>query len=550
MLERLFIQNYAIISQLDISFSSGLVIITGETGAGKSILMGALGLALGERADSTQLREKDKKTVIEAVFNATRSSSILQFFSDADIEAEEDIILRREIQASGKSRAFINDTPVSLAQLQQLATILVDLHQQFDTLELGNKHFQRVLLDARAGCIQEMTAYTDLFIQSTAIQKKIATLEALLQKAQQEREYKLFLLNELDELNWTDGEARLIEEELDLLSHADQIRLGIGKIGFVMNEGEQPLIPQIRTMVSQLQSLASHHPSLPALVARLESSYVEIKDISNDLESLLDGISVDDKKMEQLNERLANAQRLSKKHALPAIDDLVEKRIELSNDLAVFETSQDELSFLQKQLETLQANATALASVLHKKRKAQVPILEGASNELLKRVGMPNASLKIDLKPIVLSASGTDEVSFLFDANKSGHYEPLHKVASGGELSRLMLVLKSLVAGSLEMPTLIFDEIDSGISGEAAKQVGILMEELAHAHQLIAITHQPQIAARANQHLYVYKQAENGSITTSIRVLDEQDRIQTIAKMLAGENPSEAVLASAREMMK
>jgi DNA repair protein RecN (Recombination protein N) len=550
MLERLFIQNYAIIAQLEISFSRGLVIITGETGAGKSILMGALGLALGERADSAQLRDKDKKTVIEAVFKTMRTASIVQFFSEADMEAEEEIILRREIQSSGKSRAFINDTPVSLAQLQQLATILVDLHQQFDTLELGNKHFQRVLLDARSGCIQEMTAYSDLFLQSTAIQKKIASLEALLQKAQQERDYKVFLLNELEELNWTDGEARLIEEELDLLSHADQIRLGIGKIGFVMNEGEQPLIPQIRTMVSQLQSLASHHPSLPALVTRLESSYVEIKDISNDLESLLDGISVDDKKMEQLNERLANAQRLSKKHALPAIDGLVEKRIELFNDLAVFETSQDELTALQKQLETLQAQATALAAVLHKKRIAQVPILEGASNELLKRVGMPNASLKIDLKPVALSASGTDEVSFLFDANKSGRYEPLHKVASGGELSRLMLVLKSLVAGSLEMPTLIFDEIDSGISGEAAKQVGILMEELAHAHQLIAITHQPQIAARSDQHLYVYKQSENGSITTSIRVLDEQERIQTIAKMLAGENPSEAVLASAREMMK
>ena len=550
MLERLFIQNYAIIAQLDISFSKGLVIITGETGAGKSILMGALGLALGERADSSQLRDKDKKTVIEAVFKTTQTASIVQFFSEVEIEAEEEIILRREIQSSGKSRAFINDTPVSLAQLQQLATILVDLHQQFDTLELGNKHFQRVLLDARAGCLQEMAAYTDLYGQSTAIQKKIAAIEALLQKAQQERDYKIFLLNELEELNWTDGETRLIEEELDLLSHADQIRLGIGKIGYVMNEGEQPLIPQIRSMVSQLQSLASHHPLLPALVSRLESSYVEIKDISNDLESLLDGISVDDKKMEALNERLANAQRLSKKHALPAIDGLVEKRIELSKELAVFETSQDELTILQKQLQTIQTQATSLASQLHKKRKTQVPLLEGASNELLKRVGMPNASLKIDLNPIALSASGTEEVSFLFDANKSGHYEPMHKVASGGELSRLMLVLKSLVAGSLEMPTLIFDEIDSGISGEAAKQVGVLMEELANNHQLIAITHQPQIAARANQHLYVYKQEANGSITTSIRVLNEQERIQTIAKMLAGENPSEAVLASAREMMK
>lgn len=550
MLERLFIQNYAIISQLEISFSNGLVIITGETGAGKSIVMGALGLALGDRADSTQLREKEKKTIIEAAFRVRISDGLGRFFMEADIEVDEEIILRREIQASGKSRAFVNDTPVSLSQLQQLSALLVDLHQQFDTLELGDKHFQRMLLDARAGCLLQMAEYTGVFGQLTGIQKKIAELNASIQKAQQERDYKLFLLNELAELNWKEGEEKAIDDELNLLSHAEQIRAGIGKMGFLLNEGEQPIIPQIKTMVSQLQTLANHHPALPLLVSRLSSVHVEIKDIGGELEALIDTIAVDDKRMDQLNGRLADAQRLTKKHGFVAIDQLVEKRLELSTDMTTFENSQDELSAMQKQFEVVHAEASALATILHEKRKLQVPFLEADSNALLKRVGMPNADLKIDLKLRELSSSGIDEVLFLFDANKSGHHEPLHKVASGGELSRLMLVLKSLVASSLEMPTMIFDEIDSGISGEAAKQVGMLMEDLAASHQLIAITHQPQIAARANQHLYVFKQQENGNITTSIRVLDKPAQALAIAKMLAGENPSEAVLASAREMMK
>ncbi len=550
MLERLFIQNYAIISQLEVSFSNGLVIITGETGAGKSIVLGALGLALGDRADNTQVREKEKKTVVEASFRVKVSDALRRIYTDADIEVDDEIILRREIQASGKSRAFVNDTPVSLAQLQQLSSQLVDLHQQFDTLELGDKQFQRMLLDARAGCLLQMAEYTGVFGQLVGIQKKIADLNALIQKAQQERDYKLFLLNELEDLNWQDGEAKSIEEELNLLSHADQIRAGIGKMGFVLNEGEQPIIPQIKSMATQLQALSNHHPALAGMVSRLLSVHVEIKDIAGELESLLDGIVIDDKRMDQLNERLAVAQRLAKKHGLAAVDQLVEQRFALSTDMTKFEHSQDELSGLKKQFDLVQAEASMLANVLHEKRKLQIPLLESDANALLKRVGMPNADLKIDLKIRELSHSGIDEVSFLFDANKSGRHEPLHKVASGGELSRLMLVLKSLVASSLEMPTMIFDEIDSGISGEAAKQVGMLMEDLAVSHQLVAITHQPQIAARADQHLFVFKHQENGNISTGIRVLDQPAQAMAIAQMLAGENPSEAALASAREMMK
>lgn len=550
MLHRLFIQNYAIISRLEISFEGGLVIITGETGAGKSILMGALGLALGDRADMAQMRDKEKKTIIEAVFKVTPSITLAQAFADAEIDLDDEVIIRREIQAGGKSRAFINDTPASLSQVQSIASLLVDLHQQFDTLELGNKNFQRVLLDARADALVLMEQYAVLYSRFSGLQKKILALTQMIMKAQEEKEYKLFLLNELEDLNWTPGEGKQLEEELNLLSHAEQVKGGIGKVSFSLGDGEQPMIPLIKSLVTQLQSIAPYHPKLSDLVVRLESSYVEIKDINSELESLLDGISVDEKKMEQLNERIAIAQKIAKKHGLSDLDQLIETRESLQSVIDQFEGNRDELTALENESASVKKSALDIAQQLREKRKKQIPLLEKATKELLTRVGMPNAALKIDLKSVELSATGIDEVSFLFDANKSGQFEPLHKVASGGELSRLMLVLKSLVAGSLETPTLIFDEIDSGISGEAARQVGMLMEELSASHQLIAITHQPQIAARADQHLYVYKEEVDQQITTGIRPLEREERVLTIARMLSGENPGESARATAREMMK
>ncbi|MFN6374385.1 MAG: DNA repair protein RecN [Chitinophagia bacterium] len=549
MLKKLLIQNYAIINQLEINFSDGMVIITGETGAGKSILMGALGLALGDRADASAMRNKDSKTIIEAVFQNKGVYGLSEIFEENDLEKDEEIILRREIQVSGKSRSFVNDTPVSLTVLSQVAEKLVDLHQQFDTLELGSQQFQQELLDTRAGAVEIFREYSKAYHQYRDTAKKIETIRTELMKADKEKEYKLFLLQELEELNWNAAEAKGIEDELNILTHADQVRSGIGKVSFIMNEGEQPLLPQLRSIVAQIEALQHFHPGLQALVDRFNASFVELKDVTSDLEDLFEKVSVDEKRMEELNNRLATAQRIAKKHGLINIDDLVSVRDNLAAELSVFERSGDELVLLEKQLGLLEAEARKNADLLKKRRKGEVPKLEADTKLLLQRVGMPNAALKIELQPTALCSSGTEAVHFLFDANKSGQFEPLHKVASGGELSRLMLVLKSLVADSMEMPTLIFDEIDSGISGEAAKQVGILMEELSVNHQLIAITHQPQIAAKAVQHLFVFKKEENGHINTGIRVLSNEERVQTIARMLAGENPSDAVLASAREMI-
>lgn len=550
MLKKLLIQNYAIIRELDITFSDGMVIITGETGAGKSILMGALGLALGDRADAAAMRSKDSKTVIEAVFEHKAGTGLDAILEENELEKEEEIILRREIQVNGKSRSFVNDTPVSLSILAKIAEKLVDLHQQFDTLALGSQAFQQDLLDIRSGASALMSDYSRVFGEYRTTARKIATIKESLQKAEQEREYKLFLLKELDELNWRTGEGKEIEEELNMLTHADQVRTGIAKIGLGLSEGEQPMLSALRSMVAQLQGLQSYHSAISPLAERMNAVHVELKDIAGDLQSLFEKISVDDKKMDAFNDRISTAQRLAKKHGLSDLNELVDKRSILEEELSVFEKSSHALEGLEKDLDRFQKMAEKLAGDLRKSRQAEIPQLEENTQLLLKRVGMPNAALKIALKPVELSASGIDLVEFLFDANKSGQFESLQKVASGGELSRLMLVLKSLVADSMEMPTLIFDEIDSGISGEAAKQVGMLMEELSANHQLIAITHQPQIAAKAEQHLFVYKKEENGQINTGIRMLSQEERVQAIAQMLAGENPSEAVMASAREMMK
>ncbi len=550
MLQRLFVKNYAIITQLEISFAEGMVVITGETGAGKSIIMGALSLTLGERADSTMVKDKNFKTIIEAVFTLPKSQKIIQIFEEAEIEMDDEVIVRREIQANGKSRAFVNDTPVSLAQLQQFSALLVDLHQQFDTLELGNQEFQRLLVDAKAGILQDVAHCTKSYQLLAQTQKKIAAIRAAVLKADQEKEYKSFLLKELEELNWQVGEGKLLEDELNMLSHAEQIKTSLLRVSNGMHEGEQPVLTTVKSLVSQLQSVSKYHHQLPELVNRFESVYLELKDIAAELDAVLDGVAVDDERLDQLNQRLALVQRLVKKHGLVAADQLLEVQATLSEEMKVLHNAEGDIAQLEKELTQQLSQTEKLAKELSKQRKKVIPELEKSANELLGRVGMPNAKLKINMEETVLHETGIDRISFLFDANKSGKFEPISKVASGGELSRLMLVLKSLVAGSLEMPTLIFDEIDSGISGEAAKQVGLLMGELSQQHQLITITHQPQIAAIADQHLFIYKKETDGVIATHVKSLDEVARVTAIAQMMAGEDPSAAVLASAREMMK
>ncbi|MFN5055297.1 MAG: DNA repair protein RecN [Bacteroidota bacterium] len=545
MLTRLYIKNFAIIQELEVQFQGGLVIITGETGAGKSILMGALGLALGERADASMMKDKQSKSIVEAEFKVKAQKELRDYFTAQEMDWDETIVIRREIHPAGKSRAFINDTPSGLAQIQQLTSLLVDLHQQFDTLELSNKHFQRLILDARAGCLDELSSYQEKFQQLKKIESTISSIQENMRKAEQERAFKEFLLQELDELNWKENEEKTIAEELNLLTNAEQIKQAVGGASYLLDEGEKPLVSEIKSLISKLQPLTKYHASLEEIVARLSTAHVELKDIANELSSLSDKITTDDKRLEELNLRMSTAQRLVKKHGLMLADELTTVHHGLQESLAAFQENQSNLEQLQQEHAVLKGTALEIAKLLQQKRAKQIPLLEKATKELLSRVGMPNALLKVDISETDLSPQGIDQIEFLFDANKSGKYEALHKVASGGELSRLMLVLKSL-----DMPTLIFDEIDSGISGEAAKQVGILLDELSGQHQLISITHQPQIAAKADQHLFVFKTEANNVISTGIKALSLEERVQAIAQMLSGENPSEHAIANAKEMIK
>lgn len=549
MLSKLLIQNYAIIEKIEIDFTNHLNIITGETGAGKSILVGALGLVLGDRADTAVLMDKEKKAIVEAVFSVDDVSIIEPLLNQWEIEPASEVIIRREVSANGKSRAFVNDTPVNLTQLNQLSACLVDLHQQFDTHLLGRDDFQREVLDALAAHHQVLGNFRKAYHSYTDALRKLSQRKEEAASFNRELDYQQFLFDELSDANFRENELEELEAELKILSHAENIKAVLARIQSSFVDSEQPVVQSIKSILQQLNSIASYHHELPALSARLQSAFIEIQDISDELELLNDKVLMDEARIDEVQSRLSLGQKLLKKHHVQHTNELLAIRATLEKQLTNVMQAGEEIKLLEIKVKETQDAAMSLAQKLSVNRKKQVKPLEENCGELLKRVGMPNARLKIDIQDATLHHGGIDQISFLFDANKSNRFEPLQKVASGGELSRLMLSLKSLVAHSVNMPTLIFDEIDSGISGEAARQVGILMKELGSKHQVLSITHQPQIAARADAHFYVFKKEVRGKINTQIHKLDDNERIEAIAKMLGGEPPSAVALENAREMV-
>ena len=549
MLSKLSVSNYAIIDRVEIAFTERLNIVTGETGAGKSILVGALGLVLGDRADSGVLRDRERKAVVEAVFEGEGPEAVESLLREWDIDGAGELILRREISANGKSRAFVNDTPVNLSQLSRLSALLVDLHLQFDTLDLGRSDFQRQVLDAIAGNEKSYRDYRAAYAEYTRLRREHAELEERMSAGNRELDYQRYLLEELREADWKEDEMERLEKELRILSRADGIRSGLARMRFELSESEAPIVQQLKSMSQSLNSLAEDHPSIPELRDRMQSAYIEIQDIASELDRLLEKVNSDPSRMEELNQRIATGQRLMKKHGVRTSSELVRAAQVLEDKVGLFQQGGERLDELSRGMEAAMAKALSLGKALSQSRKRRTGPLAEQVEKGLSRVGMPNARFQIDLIETDMHEGGLETVVFGFDANRSGRFEPLHKVASGGELSRLMLVVKSLVAGSLSMPTLIFDEIDTGISGEAAKQVGILMRELGSRHQVVSITHQPQIAARAHSHFLVYKEDVRGRLQTGVRRLDEAERVDTIARMLAGEKPSAVVIENAREMI-
>lgn len=552
MLQKLHIQNYAIISEIEINFHPRLNCITGETGAGKSILMGALSLILGDRADTSVLQNREKKCVVEGYFGTGAKKEIQDFLRAADLDPEEELVIRREISASGKSRAFINDTPVNLEQLRSLSNLLVDLHRQFDTLDLGEQDFQRQVLDALAGHADQIQVYQADFFSWNTRKQEIAKL--LEQKAQFSREsdYNKFLYTELEEADFKENELEEADAALKLQSQAEGIKTILEKIGLELEGGDQPMAAAARSLAAQLQSYSSYHTAIPEIINRLNSVYLELQDIAAEAEQVSDKIFIDPASIEALNERVNTGYKLLKKHGLKTTQELLQLKGELETKLAAVLNIDEQILQLQAEAAKMEARLQKAAVVITNNRNKQLKPTMEKVNRLLHQVGMPNARLLIQVSPVPLHAFGADAIEFLFDANQSGktqRFEPIRKVASGGELSRLMLCIKSLVAQSLDLSTLIFDEIDTGISGEAARQVGIILKELARSRQVISITHQPQIAGKADAHYFVYKEIKGDRIVTGIRELSQDERITAIARMLSGEQPTAAALENAREMI-
>ncbi len=549
MLSKLFIHNYAIIEDLEIKFSSGFNIITGETGAGKSILMGALNLILGQRADSSVLMDAQKKCIIEGRFQLKNTGTIAAFFDDNELDWDDEIIIRREISSNGKSRSFINDTPVNLSVVKQLSLFLVDLHQQFDTLEISSENFQREVLDALADNISGIKKLKLQFESLSNVRKELSQLKHQQESANKELDYNQFLFDELEELQLKENELEGLDQEVKVLNNAEHIKHQLELLYSTLNGSEQPIVQQLKSLLQKLKSLESLHTNIEEISKRLNSTTIELEDIADELNRLESAVKYDPDKIALINERISSGYKLMKKHGVNSTADLIEVKNKLQLKLEGYTNISSSIERLEKELDQLYNECLTLAKQISKKRVGQVDGFVSKVNQLLYQVGMPNARIKVQMDIVELNSSGIDTIDFLFDANKSNKFESIGKVASGGELSRLMLSIKSLVAQKLALPTLIFDEIDTGISGEAAKQVGIIMKDLSSSIQLISITHQPQIAARANHHYYVYKETKSNKVATKVSILSKEERVIAVAKMLGGETPSAAAIENAKEMI-
>lgn len=549
MLTRLVIKNYVLIRELDINFSDGLSIITGETGAGKSILLGAMGLVLGERADAKTLFDKNNKCIIEAEFSISHYN-LKDFFSQHDIDFEADTIIRREINAEGKSRAFVNDTPVNLSVLKELSSFLVDVHSQHQTLTLNTSAFQLNVLDITAGNQKQLNDYNNLFNEYKKLLKQVAELKALENKSIAESEFLQFQFDELEAAGLKSGEFEKIESELQILNNTENIVLTLDSTSDILSEGETNVLSNITQAVNRLNGIARLHPSLTDILKRIQSCNIELKDISSELTALKSQFSLNPSQLEILNDRLSVYNKLLQKHRVKNADDLIVLQQGIASQLQSFQSLADEIEKCEKQTQEIYHSLRLIAEELHNKRQKAAQSFKKDILKLLKEVSLNDAQFDIDLTTTEeLTTAGTTAVRFLFSANKGVTVMELAKVASGGELSRLMLCIKALIANKTSMPTIIFDEIDTGISGEVAHKVGNLIEQLSKSRQVLAITHLPQMAGKGKTHYFVFKHIEKGIAQSRIKTLTPDERVVEIAKMLSGEEVTDASLQNARHLL-
>ena len=550
MLQRLAIRNYALIDTLDIDFSEELNILTGETGAGKSIILGALSLLLGQRAESKYFFNQEKKCVIEGAFKID-DYHLKQFFEEQDLDYEAETVLRREISLDGKTRAFINDTPVTVAILKQVGEQLIDIHSQHATLAINTESFQLLVLDTLCNHASLLAEYQQALGQHKQLTKKLKELELALSEAISAEEYIQYQFEELEKAGLQPNEQEELEQELKGLTHAEEIKRNLSAALFLLSNGEQTSIAQLKEAVQLSQAIEKYATGIQPLIERLQSSFIELKDIATELERLAQGTSINEARTNMISERLDILYTLQKKHRVSTVADLLVHRDQFAAQLQQLVSGEEEITRLQQEERELKSTLVALAQQLSSNRKQVIPALEQQVQKALTMVGMPHAQLRVSQETDInlLNLTGTDRIQFLFSANKGQAPMPMNKVASGGELSRLMLCIKSLIAKKTALPTIIFDEIDTGISGEIALKVGAIMEQMAQSMQVITITHLPQIASKKGKHFRVFKNDAGEQTSTGIEALQNDERILEVAKMLGGEQASAAAMEHAKELL-
>lgn len=548
MLARLHVRNYAIISELDVQFADGLTIITGETGAGKSILIGALSLVLGKRADSSVLYVADDKCVVEAHFDI-RSYALQSFFTENDLDYEPLTMLRREINANGKSRAFINDTPVNLNQLRDLASVLIDIHSQHEVLTLKTPEFRARFLDASADGGKQFDRFQRVFTDWSGLKRKVLKMKTDLQNASADEDYLRFQLNELTELNLQEGELTTAQERLTTLENMEEINRSLSQINQGFSGADGALIDLLQSLDAEVRSLARKFPKAKDWSDRLHSNLIDIQDIASELENATGDMNDDPAELLALQERVDEILRLMTKHRKHSETELLVFQQELEEKLSGIGYSDEQLTLLNAELEIKGAQLEEEANTLSQLRKTAAASLAPQICAELHEMGMPDAEMSIEFEKTDIGALGQDTIEMKFTSNKGQSLQDISKVASGGELSRLMLAVKSEIAKTSKLPAIIFDEIDTGVSGDVANKVGNKIKNLSSRMQVLCITHLPQIASKANQHLYVYKEIENGKTITQVRELNKEERIIEVAKMLSNANPTEAALTHAKNMV-
>ncbi len=550
MLSKLYVQNYALIKDLDVGLDEGLTIITGETGAGKTILLGALSLILGNRADSSVLLDKNEKCIVEGTFRIDEYD-LNDFFTANELDYEPVTILRREINPAGKSRAFINDTPVTVNLLKELGERLIDIHSQHQTLMLNDNSFQLNVIDSFAGTIKIKEEYRRAYRKFRSVQKEYNELKEKTERNKADLEYYQFQLKQLEDAKLTEGEQEELEKEQELLSHAGEIKLALGTASGLFSSEGTSILASLREARVNLEKIKEYLPQGDELLNRLQSSYVELDDIAAELDKLLASIDADPARLANVNDRLDTIYALIQKHRAVSLGGLILKREEIRKLIASIITSDDRIIDLEALLAKETDNLKRLAGEMSAKRKAVIPDVEKKITDILKQLGMPNARFRIMLADEPgFTPAGSDHADFLFSANKQVEPENLARTASGGELSRVMLSLKSLLTRNTSLPTIIFDEIDSGVSGEVADKVGQILAGMGKYMQVINITHLPQVASRGKRHYHVYKDESGDETITRIRLLSADERVTEVARLLSGAEITETAIKNAKELIK